>query len=294
MSAKIFVKGDYRHFFIDNSNITDYKVFYNSKYNNIQTKDDIVKSLGKNEKYVENYVVKVFNNGVWIDLALLENYFNENEVRKSVFYRILTESNFEFNKRGISSTNIDMRLALNNLKIVCKINENFEFENSDCVVYDSKKAFLKKIDVYNRNLFYDEKNKDLFDSNQYALFGENGTTIDYQYFANLNRKITFNNKNNLNNYTVSEDDSALLKEIVAEVVDLLFNKNSNSLVSNENVFFDETKTTIDYYFKSPAEKQIVFNNKNNLNNYTVSENDSALLKEIVAEIVDLLFNKNSN
>ena len=27
MSAKIFVKGDYRHFFIDNSNTTDYKVF---------------------------------------------------------------------------------------------------------------------------------------------------------------------------------------------------------------------------------------------------------------------------
>ena len=110
----------------------------------------------------------------------------------------------------------------------------------------------------------------------------------------MNRKITFNNKNNLNNYTVSEDDSALLKEIVAEVIDLLFNKNSNSLVSNENVFFDETKTTIDYYFKSPAEKQIVFNNKNNLNKYTVSENDSALLKEIVVEVIDLLFNKNSD
>ena len=211
---------------------------------------------------------------------MLENYFNENEVRKSVFYRILTESNFEFNKRGISSTNIDMRLALNNLKIVCKINENFEFENSDCVVYDSKKAFLKKIDVYNKNLFYDEKNKDLFDSNQYALFGENGTTIDYQYFTNLNRKITFNNINNLNNYTISEDDSALLKEIVAEVIDLLFNKNSNSLVSNENVFFDETKTTIDYYFKSPVENKIVFNSKNKLNDCVVSEENTILLKEI--------------
>ena len=76
MSAKIFIKGDYRHFFVDNSNITDYKVFYDNQYNNIQTKDDIVKSLGKNEKYVDNYVVKVFNNGVWIDLVLLENYFN--------------------------------------------------------------------------------------------------------------------------------------------------------------------------------------------------------------------------
>ena len=76
MSAKIFIKGDFRHFFIDNSNTTDYKIFYDNKYNNIQIKDDVVKSLGKNEKYIDNYAVKVFNNGIWVDLALLENYFN--------------------------------------------------------------------------------------------------------------------------------------------------------------------------------------------------------------------------
>ena len=100
MSAKIFIKGDYRHFIINNLNTTDYKVFYDNQYNNIQTKDDVVKSLGKNEKYVDNYIVKVFNNGIWIDLALLENYFNENEVRKSVFYRILTENGFEIISTG--------------------------------------------------------------------------------------------------------------------------------------------------------------------------------------------------
>ena len=49
MSAKIFIKGDYRHFIINNSNTTDYKIFYDNQYNNIQTKDDVVKSLGKNE-----------------------------------------------------------------------------------------------------------------------------------------------------------------------------------------------------------------------------------------------------
>ena len=47
MSAKIFIKGDYRHFIINNSNTTDYKVFYDNQYNNIQTKDDVVKSLEK-------------------------------------------------------------------------------------------------------------------------------------------------------------------------------------------------------------------------------------------------------
>ena len=95
---------------------------------------------------------------------------------------------------------------------------------------------------------------------------------DYRHFCN--------NKNNLNNYTVSENDSALLKEIAVEIVDLLFNKNSNSLVSNENVFFDETKTTIDYYFKSPVENKIVFNSKNKLNDCVVSEENTILLKEI--------------
>ena len=275
MSVKIFIKGDYRHFFIDNSNITDYKVFYDNQYNNIQTKDDIVKSLGKNEKYVENYAVKVFNNGIWIDLALLENYFNENEVRKSVFYRILTESNFEFNKRGISSTNIDMRLALNNLKIVCKINENFEFENSDCVVYDSKKAFLKKIDVYNRNLFYDEKNKNLFDSNQYALFNKDNMSVDYRVSATSNEQIVLNNKSDFNDYTTFNDNYniTLLKGSAVETVYLLFKENSESLSSSSNVYADDKQLTVDYYVKTLADEQIVLNNKSDFNDY-ITFNDN--------------------
>ena len=273
MSAKIFVKGDYRHFFVDNSNTTDYKVFYDNQYNNIQTKDDIVKSLGKNEKYVENYVVKVFNNGVWIDLALLENYFNENEVRKSVFYRILTESNFEFNKRGISSTNIDMRLALNNLKIVCKINENFEFENSDCVVYDSKKAFLKKIDVYNRNLFYDEKNKNLFDSNQYAFFNKDNMSVDYRIAATLNEQIVLNNKSDFNDYATFNNSITLLKGTTNEKVYLLFKENSESLSSSSNVYADDKQLTVDYCLKTLVDEQIVLNNESNFNDY-ITFNDN--------------------
>ena len=273
MSAKIFVKGDYRHFFIDNSNITDYKVFYDNKYNNIQKKDDVVNSLGKNEKYVENYAVKVFNNGVWVDLALLENYFNENEVRKSVFYRILTEGNFEFNKRGISSTNIDMRLALNNLKIVCKINENFEFKNSDCVVYDSKKAFLKKIDVYNRNLFYDEKNKNLFDSNQYALFNKDNMSVDYRVAATSNEQIVLNNKSNFNNYATFNDNVTLLKGSAIGTVDLLFKENSESLSSSSNVYADDKQLTVDYCLKTLVDEQIVLNNESNFNDY-ITFNDN--------------------
>ena len=278
MSAKIFIKGDYRHFFVDNSNTTDYKVFYNNQYNNIQTKDAVVKSLGKNEKYVDNYVVKVFNNGVWIDLALLENYFNENEVRKSVFYRILTESNFEFNKRGISSTNIDMRLALNNLKIVCKINENFEFENSDCVVYESKKAFLKKIDVYNRNLFYDEKNKDLFDSNQYALFNKDNMSVDYRVAATSNEQIVLNNKSDFNDYATFNNNVTSLKGSAIRTVYLLFKENSESLSSSSNVYANDEQLTVDYYLKTLADKQIVLNDKSNFNDYATFNGNVTLLK----------------
>ena len=293
MSAKIFVKGDYRHFFIDNSNITDYKVFYDNQYNNIQTKDDIVKSLRKNEKYVENYAVKVFNNGIWVDLALLENYFNENEVRKSVFYRILTESNFEFNKRGISSTNIDMRLALNNLKIVCKINENFEFENSDCVVYDSKKAFLKKIDAYNRNLFYDEKNKNLFNSNQYALFNKDNMSVDYRVAATSNEQIVLNNKSDFNDYATFNDNVTLLKGSAIETVYLLFKENSESLSSSSNVYADDKQLTVDYYLKTLADEQIVLNNKSDFNDCATFNDNVTLLKGSVIETVYLLFKENS-
>ena len=87
---------------------------------------------------------------------------------------------------------------------------------------------------------------------------------------------------------VSENDLALLKEIAVEIVDLLFNKNSNSLVSNKNVFFDETKTTIDYYFKSSVENKIVFNSKNKLNDCVVSEENTILLKEIAKKWIEIL------
>ena len=223
-------------------------------------------------------MVKVFNNGVWIDLALLENYFNENEVRKSVFYRILTESNFEFNKRGISSTNIDMRLALNNLKIVCKINENFEFENSDCVVYDSKKAFLKKIDVYNKNLFYDEKNKDLFDSNQYAFFNKDNMSVDYKIVTTLNEQIVLNNKSDFNDYTTFDDNVTLLKGSAIETVYLLFKENSESLSSSSNVYADDKQLTVDYDLKTLVDEQIVLNNESDFNDYVTFNDNVTLLK----------------
>ena len=75
-----------------------------------------------------------------------------------------------------------------------------------------KKHFWKNRCIYNRNLFYDEKNKNLFDSNQYAFFGENGTTIDYQYFANFEKQIIFNDKNVINNHVEIKNNYTMLKK----------------------------------------------------------------------------------
>ena len=146
---------------------------------------------------------------------------------------------------------------------------------------------MKEIAVEIVDLLFN-KNNDSLVSNENVFFDETKTTIDYYFKSPSEKQIVFNNKNNLNNYTISEDDSALLKEITAEIVDLLFNKNSNSLVSNKNVFFDETKTTIDYYFKSPVENKIVFNGKNKLNDCVVSEENTILLKEIAKKWIDIL------
>ena len=176
-----------------------------------------------------------------------------------------------------------MKIALKKKKIVCKINENFEFENSDCVVYDSKKAFLKKIDVYNRNLFYDEKNKDLFDSNQYAFFNKDNMSVDYRIVTTLNEQIVLNNKSNFNNYATFNDNVTLLKGSAIGTVDLLFKENSESLSSSSNVYADDKQLTVDYCLKTLADEQIVLNNKSDFND-CATFNSNVTLYEFQKEI----------
>lgn len=153
MSAKVFVKGDFRKLFVSNED-SKYKVFYNGKWNNIQSKESIVNNLAAREHYSGSDFIKVYDNGMWVDLALLENYYSDLETKKSVFYQLLTKDNFNYVPKEIGETNIDFRIGLNNLRCIRKFNENFEFENSDIVVYDSLYSFLGKENFYDKDLIY--------------------------------------------------------------------------------------------------------------------------------------------
>lgn len=187
MAAKVFIKGDFRDFFISNKD-SKYKVFYNEKWNNIQTKENVVNNLTETEHYVDTYLVKVYNNGVFIDLALLENYYSDYEVQKSVFYQLLTKDNFDYNLKGIDETNIDFRLGLNNLKCILKTNENFEFENSNLIIYDNLQAFLNKENFYNDTLLYNKANLNNINCGQNVIVDDNFSQIQYISDKTLTKK----------------------------------------------------------------------------------------------------------
>ena len=133
---------------------------------------------------------------------------------------------------------------------------------------------MKKIDVYNRNLFYDEKNKDLFDSNQYSLFNKDNMSVDYRVAATSNEQIILNNKSDFNDYTTFNDNYniTLLKGSAIGTVDLLFKENSKSLSSSSNVYADDKQLTVDYCLKTLVDEQIVLNNKSNFNDYVTFNN----------------------
>ena len=156
-----------------------------------------------------------------------------------------------------------------------------------------KKHFWKKIDVYNRNLFYDEKNKDLFDSNQYTLFNKDNMSVDYRVVATSNEQIVLNNKSDFNDYTTFNDNGTLLKGSTIGIVYLLFKENSESLSSSSNVYADDKQLTADYYIKTLVDKQIVLNNKSDFNDYATFNDNITLLKGTTNEKVYLPFKENS-
>ena len=107
-----------------------------------------------------------------------------------------------------------------------------------------------------------------------------GTTIDYQYLANFEEQIKFNDKNTLGNYSTIKNNYTILRNLVIEVIDLLFKNKSESLISTNNIYGNDEQLTIDYYFKSPVEKQIIFNDENTVNNHTEIKNNYTMLKKI--------------
>ena len=126
MAVKSFIRGDFRTLIVDNDYPTNYKVYYNGKWNYIQDEESFINRLNPDlgESYLNRFNLKVLDNNQWINLAILENYYNKNEKRNSIFYRTITRENFNFKPRAVNFTEVDARLGLNNLQTPFASNES--------------------------------------------------------------------------------------------------------------------------------------------------------------------------
>ena len=126
MAVKSFIRGDFRTLIVDNDYPTNYKVYYNGKWNYIQDEESFINKLNPDlgESYLNRFNLKVLDNNQWVNLAILENYYNKNEKRNSIFYRTITRENFIFKPRAVNFTEVDARLGLNNLQTPFVSNES--------------------------------------------------------------------------------------------------------------------------------------------------------------------------
>ena len=184
MAVKSFIRGDFRTLIVDNDYPTNYKVYYNGKWNYIQDEESFVNKLNPDlgESYLNRFNLKVLDNNQWVSLAILENYYNKNEKRNSIFYRTITRENFIFKPRAVNFTEVDARLGLNNLQTPFASNEikynKEEIENitnkleKDEILY--KLGNIKKYDSIN-NINYNVFNKNILNkSDDVFLCSDNG------------------------------------------------------------------------------------------------------------------------
>ena len=184
MAVKSFIRGDFRTLVIDNDYPTNYKVYYNGRWNYIQDEGSFINKLNPDlgESYLNRFNLKVLDNNQWVSLAILENYYNKNEKRNSIFYRTITRENFIFKPRAVNFTEVDARLGLNNLQTPFASNEikynKEEIENitnkleKDEILY--KLGNIKKYDSIN-NINYNVFNKNILNkSDDVFLCSDNG------------------------------------------------------------------------------------------------------------------------
>ena len=114
MAIKSFIRGDFRSLIIDNDYPTNYKVYYNGRWNYIQDEESFKNRLNDYETYLDRFNLKVLYKNQWVNLALYDNYYNKDEKRNSIFYRTITKENFTYKSRAVNFTEIDARLGLNN------------------------------------------------------------------------------------------------------------------------------------------------------------------------------------
>ena len=253
MATKVFTDGDFRQVIVDNDYQTPYKVFYNNRWNYIQSEDDFVSRLSSDEVYLYRFVLKVYN-GTWVNIALLDNYYNKNEVRKSLFYKTITKENFSYKPRAVNVTELDARLGLDNLRDAFisnedkKLNEQVIEETSllknDEILYKlGTRNIYNELDTINYNL----SEKDNFENNTNTNFLEDKAELDNYYNLKDGETLKLNNSNT---FEISEqleitNNCITFKKIFSntkKVKEVLINNwhgSTNSWCGNTTDFYDE-------------------------------------------------------
>ena len=243
MAVKSFIRGDFRTLIVDNDYPTNYKVFYNGKWNYIQDEESFINKLNPDlgESYLNRFNLKVLDNNQWVPLAILENYYNKNEKRNSIFYRTITRENFIFKPRAVNFTEVDARLGLNNLQTPFVSNETeFEKEEIENITNKLEKdEILYKVGYINQ---YDELEK-----------------IKYL-------KDTENNF--VNDEIMYIKDAAILgnENLNKQVINFYTNE---TIISNDKINIEKYNSILKYYHIGSKYDEIIYN-LNTIDNFNFS------------------------
>ena len=243
MAVKSFIRGDFRTLIVDNDYPTNYKVFYNGKWNYIQDEESFINKLNPDlgESYLNRFNLKVLDNNQWVPLAILENYYNKNEKRNSIFYRTITKENFNFKPRAVNFTEVDARLGLNNLQTPFASNEiKYDKEEIENITNKLEKdKILYKVGYINK---YDELEK-------------------IQYIKN-------EENNFVNDEIVYIKDAAILdnKNLNKQVIDFYTNE---TIISNDKINIEKYNSILKYYHIGSKYDEIIYN-LNTIDNFNFS------------------------
>ena len=236
MAVKSFIRGDFRTRIVDNDYPTNDKVYYNGKWNYIQDEESFINRLNPNlgESYLNRFNLKVLDHNQWISLAILENYYNKNEKRNSIFYRTITRENFIFKPRAVNFTEVDARLGLNNLQTPFVSNETKsekeEIEEiTDRIQKDEILYKLGNVEIYNEldTINYKLSEKDNFESNTNTNFLEDKAELDYYYLTSYAENIDL-----YNNVIINSD---MIEVINNEIV---FKKDPSNIVKIKEILIN--------------------------------------------------------
>ena len=243
MAVKSFIRGDFRTLIVDNDYPTNYKVFYNGKWNYIQDEESFINKLNPDlgESYLNRFNLKVLDNNQWVPLAILENYYNKNEKRNSIFYRTITRENFIFKPRAVNFTEVDARLGLNNLQTPFASNEiKYSKEEIENITNKLEKdEILYKVGYINQ---YDELEK-------------------IQYIKN-------EENNFVNDEIVYIKDAAILdnKNLNKQVIDFYTNE---TIISNDKINIEKYNSILKHNYIESKHSEIIYN-LNTIDNFNFS------------------------